>query len=294
MNTRRCIFTILFAVLVSQGNIFAAEQDSNEPEELAQFAEDDKWSEPNDGLVTQLIPQNEYYILGKPMEFGLVLKNISDSEKKYDPQRAIGMHSLIVKTADNSRVYYKAGPYQTSGGPRPIESGEVVTLFENRDISDEFAITKPGKYTVQFRGFYRLPASNVIEFEVKTRGTPDERDVLIDQVIDVLPDANWLAMAPKRFRHAPAGRKEETISIILRHLGGEKGGDVLVFLWKTNSPMDVTEEKEEDTPTSDYLGKNASGYFYIETPPKALDYWPKMKEDIAKTLKLDRPGNSNY
>ena len=283
MNVRICIFTILLAALIFQGNIFASAEDFNESQGLAQFAENDKWGEPNHGLATQLIPQSEEYVIGKPMKFGLVLKNVSDSVKQYDRQEAICVRSLIVKTADNNEIYYKKGFYQTSRGFQKIEPNEIVALFENRDITDEYVILKPGKYTIQFSSVGTAPASNVIEFEVKP-GTPDKHDYLISLLVYVLPDANWYAEI-RNIRSAPAGRKEEVISIDLVHRHPARRS-VFVTLWQTKLPAEVDENKQ-DTKISEYLGKNPSGYFYLEIPPEAIDYWPKIKEDIAKALKLD-------
>ena len=290
MDIRRYIFTILLAALIYQGNVFAIEEDSNETEELAQLVEDDKWGEPNNGLATQLISQNEEYTVGKPMKFGLVLKNIRDSVKQFDRQEAIACCGLLmVKSADNNELYDKRGPYQTQGAPQPIEAGEIVTLFENRDIIDEYVIIKSGKYTIQFRGGGEFPPSNIIEFEVKP-GTPDERDFLIASLIDIFPDTKWRATVTKR-RFSPAGRKEESNLVILNR-GFMETGSVRVMLWQTKSPAEVIDEW--DNRKSDYLGKNASGYFYIEIPSKALDYWPKIKEDIAKSLKLDSSSNDGH
>jgi hypothetical protein len=296
MNIRGGIFAIIFLVFASQSNVFAGKE-FKKPEGLAQLVKDDKWGEPNNGFVTQLLPQSEECVVGEPIKFGLVLKNISDSLKQYD-YNAISYHSLIIKTADNNEPYFKLSHYQTMEAPRPIGPDGIVTLFENRNITEEFVIIKPGKYRVQFRGGRPgspdliLPASNVIEFEVKP-GTPDERDFLISLLANVLPDASWHAEIQQRRRNAPAGRKEEAISIILRHPHPGRYAGIIVTLWRTDLPVEVTEQRQ-DAKTNDYLGKNDSGYFYIEIPPEALDYWPKMKEDIAKALKLDSQSDSSY
>lgn len=291
MNIRRCIFAILLAALISQGKVLSVEKEPNEPEVLARLVEVDNWGEPNNSLATQLVPQSEEYIIGKPMKFGLVLKNVSDSMKNYH-NGVMLFKPLIIKTPDNNCPYDKEGPYQTMEGPNhSIGAGEIVTLFENRDITGEYVIIKPGKYRIQFRGGSKLPASNIIEFEVKP-GTPDERDLLIASLLDVLPDPNWQAEAPKRIRHAPAGRKETVISIFLvRGRGFLERNSVRITLWQTKSPAAVIEE--QDAQASDYLGKNASGYFYIETSTEALNYWPKMKEDIAEAFKLDGSGKGS-
>jgi hypothetical protein len=152
-----------------------------------------------------------------------------------------------------------------------------VTLFDYLNITEDYVITEPGKYTIRYCG----PSYNVIEFEVKP-GTPDERDILIASLVDILPDPNWQIMSGSA-RSTPAGRKNaEGMSVALYRIRSR----IRIMLWQTKTPAEINEQSE-DPQTSDYLGKSSSGYFYITIPPKALDYWPKMKEDITKALKLD-------
>ncbi len=291
MNTQRYIFTILLAVFAFQNNVFAAEN-SNESEKMAKLMaettgkskgqpllpRDENWGEPNNGLVTQLIPQSEEYVIGKPMKFGLVLKNVSDSVKEYDRQEFIACcGSLMVRTIDNNGLYDKKGHYQTAGGMQKIEPGEIVTLFENRDITDEYVIMKPGKYIIQS---HPIPASNIIEFEVEP-GTPDQQDLLVSLLVNVLPDKSWRVMTPK-IRNASV--EQESILVVLGR--GGLTDFIGVMLWQTKT-QGAIDDRRQNPPPYEYLGKSSSGYFYITIPPKALDYWPKMKEDIVKALKLE-------
>lgn len=277
---------------VPKDGILRVEKKFKKPEGLALLAKDDKWGIPHDGYATQLIPQSEQYIIGKPMKFGLVLKNISNSVKLYDHQGVV-FNSLLIKTSDTNEQYYKHQPFQTGGAGQPIDKSEIVTLFENRNITDEYVIIKPGKYTIQFRsGYYGMtgdsnfPASNVIEFEVKP-GTPNEEDILISSLVGILPDAKWqLASISNGNRVAPVGRKEvKGISIYLIRLSGVIITTIHVQLWQTKKSAEISKQKA-GIQISDYLGRNASGYFYAAIPPKALEYWPKMKDDISNALNL--------
>lgn len=279
---------------VPRDGILHVEKKFKKPEGLALLAKDDKWGIPHDGYATQLIPQSEQYLIGKPMKFGLVLKNISDSVKLYDRQY-IAFNSLLIKTSDTNEQYYKHPPFQTQGAGEPIDKGEIVTLFENRNITDEYVIIKPGRYTIQFRGAYyghgsNFPASNVIEFEVKP-GTPKEEDILISSLVGILPEAKWrdkwqLASIPNENMVAPAGRKEvKGVSIALIRLSGVISTTIIAQLWQTKTSAEISEQKA-GIQISDYLGRNASGYFYAAIPPKALECWPKMKDDISNALNL--------
>lgn len=197
--------------------------------------------------------------------------------KQYD-HRAASFKPMIIKTADNNRPYDKIGPYSTQGEPpNSIDAGEVVTLFENLDISEEYVILKPGKYTIQFHG---RPASNIIEFEIKP-GNPTEIDLLVASLVDILPDPNWRVVAPKM----PPNAHGQNLVVLGR--GFKQKNSAWVRLWLTKRPGDIIEHRQHDA-ISDYLGKNDSGYFYIEIPPEAMDYWPTIKEDIVKALKLNK------
>jgi hypothetical protein len=279
--------------IVPRSDILRVEKEFKKPEGLALLAKDDNWGKPENGYVTQMIAQSDEYAVGKPMKFGLVLKNVSDSLKWYDHQ-AIKQNTLTIKSEYNNEPYYKVGPFQTAGGPHPIDKGEIITLFENLNITDEYVITKSGKYTIQFRGGNcgigidsNFPPSNIIEFEVKP-GTPDERDLLISSLIKSFPAIRWhTATSHMNRRDTPSGRKNaEGISVwFLQSLPNTKGG-VIVTLWQTKTPAEVNEQGT-DSPVSDYLGKNTSGYFYITIPTEANVYWPKMKEDIIKALNIE-------
>jgi len=269
MNIGRNALAIIFLVLTSYA--------TGEPNDLAKLAKDDKWGEPNNGLVTQLIPQSEEYVIGKPMKFGLVLKNISDSAKEHNRMVTI-FKPLTVKTPDNNYPYDKIGPFSTQAlQDESIDPCMVVILLENYDITEEYVILKPGKYTVQFRG---KPASNIIEIEVKP-GTPDERDLLVATLLSIIPEPNWQVIAPK----IPPDKYENKKMVVLGR-GFKTEGSARAILWLTKSQEEPFEQRQFVT-IDKYLGKNSLGYFYIQMQPKALEYWPSIKEDIIKALKLE-------
>jgi hypothetical protein len=88
---------------VPKDGILRIEKQFKKPEGLALLAKEDKWGKLENGYITQLIPQSDDYTLGKPMKFGLVLKNLSNSTKSYDHQ-AITHNTLIIKTTDNNET----------------------------------------------------------------------------------------------------------------------------------------------------------------------------------------------
>ncbi len=157
---------------ISESSIERLEKEFRPPEGVALLANDDNWGEPKYGYSTQLIPASKVYTRGEPMLFHLVLKNVSGSLKWYDSQ-GVRQNTLLIIGPDGKEVNYKRGQVMTAGAEQPIDTGEIVILFENRNIAKEYTITIPGHYTIKFReGDYGLSAesifhaSNIVEFEV--------------------------------------------------------------------------------------------------------------------------------
>jgi len=272
--------------------ILRVEKEFRKPEGLALSAKENNWGKPDYGYATQLICQSRKFVVGKPMNFGLVLKNVSDSLKWYDHQ-AISHNSLLIKAPDSNEVYYKKGPFQTLGAAHPIDKGEIVTLFENRNITNEYVITEPGKYRIQFRkGSYGIfidstfPASNIIEFEVK-RGTSRKEDRILSRLIDILPNKKWqLARISNSSSDRPAGRKKvkNTFSCDLLRIAALKKDVVTIRLWITPKRTKVNKQRKDDL-VSAYLGKTSLGHAYTLTPQKVEQYWPTAGQDIFNALR---------
>jgi len=227
------------------------------------------------GLITEIIPESNEYIVGKPMRFSVVLENISDVNKNY---KEVIYKPLVIKEPDGNCPYDKLGPYQTmEGAIKTIAAGEVRTLINKKDIAEEYLIIKPGKYTIQFNGGNMLPVSEIYELEVKD-GKPDDRDIIIESLINVLPDEKWRAAGIRK--EVDSDRNASTNLIVL-HRGGYDGITViLVYIKYTGEISDI------NIPDN-YLGRNELGYYSLNAPPEALELWPTIKKDIIKALKIE-------
>ncbi len=102
-------------------------------------------------IKLQLSAAKHRYRLGEPVVLRLELANNSDMDLAYDGQQVRVNHSLIVRDENGKEVPYTAGPVQTCGGDFALPSGQKVVLFDGLDISQQYALDKPGRYTVQFR-----------------------------------------------------------------------------------------------------------------------------------------------
>lgn len=277
---------------VLRADIVKVEKEFRKPTGIALLAKKSSWGSEKFGYETQLIPLSEEFIIGKPMNFGLVLRNVSKSLKWYDAQ-AIGHNSLRVIGPDGKHLHYKNYSFQTMGSELPIDKEETVSLFDSRDISKEYVLTNVGKHRIQFReGDYGMghdsdfPASNEIEFEVKT-GTPSQLDVLISSMLTLLPSSNWTVTVRGR-NEGPIGRQlMETIGCDFVRPSRLKSDVIQISLWQTQRPTELLKQSEKKPgESSEFLGRNSSGYFYILMPSRAEKTWPNIRKDILKKLEL--------
>ena len=67
--------------------------------------------------------------------------------------------------------------------------GNVVYLFDGLDIDSQYLIVKPGRYSVQFRG-YTAPKSNTVEIDVRPGTLPPIKRIAA-RLLDVVP-SDWV------------------------------------------------------------------------------------------------------
>lgn len=273
---------------VETANIERVEKEFKAPEGVQLLAKSDLWGEEKYGYQTQLIPMNEKYVVGEPMKFSLVMRNVSGTLKWYDSQGLFRV-PFVVKKSDGKEVYKKTAPVQTVGSERPLDTDEIVTLFEDVDISNDFVITEPGAYTIQFQeGSYGMdadgwfPASNTVEFEALS-GKPKMEDVLIEKLSEI-PPKEWYLVGANWDRPSDASALPPEIGFVTHAI--DKGR--YIYLWRTDHPIDISSinsgmpwEK-----TTGYLGQADLGHFYIEIPTDAEHLWPTFREDIKKALAI--------
>jgi len=267
-------------------------KENKNPQGIALLAKDEDWGEEGNGYKTQLIPTGDEYTVGKPMPFHLVMKNVSNDIKWFDAQ-GISHPVFTVMGPDGKRVRHKVAPFQTGGGQKPIDTGEIVALFEERDITKEYMIIVPGKYTIQFsEGKYGMsaadtfPASNIIEFEVQP-GQPLNEDILITSLSGIIPEKCLLT---KSWDSNPNGRQPIQGVPIGIFCPGIHRMTSETILWQTDRTVDITggEEQTKNVEASEYLGKNDSGHIYLSVSSKLEAIWPSIREDIIKTLNLKK------
>jgi hypothetical protein len=287
---------------IPKADIVRVEKELKPPEGIALLAKPDQWGSEKYGYQTQLIATSKEFVIGKPMTFSLVMRNVSDVLKMYG-QQANENNSLLIEDPDGEEVYYKAGSVQTMGYGQPIDGGERVARSEDRDISQEYVIADPGTYTIQFReGYYGMsrdswfPASNVLTFEVQP-GEHSKQDGVILALKGILPEGD-----PEEEGWELETRWQPEDDQVVTPLGriSVKGFDVglvwesskadaicAVGVWQTEAMAGEKEgAKAGDEEVSEYLGQGAWGHFYAVIPTQAEQLWPAIRQDVKKALGL--------
>jgi hypothetical protein len=152
-------------------HVFGAMDVSPEPPEDGDPAR--TWGPTQNGLRVELreIPNN--YARGYLKLLALSLENVSDTPIRYDPRQVDADNSLIVRRNGLTPVEYRGAAARTGGEPKTIEPGTTVPLFSRLILEEQYDISQPGTYTVQFRGragngqTAPIPASNIITLRVK-------------------------------------------------------------------------------------------------------------------------------
>ncbi len=277
---------------IETATIERIEKEFKAPEGVQLLAKPNQWGDEKYGYQTQLITMDEKYFVGQPMKFSLVMRNVTESRKWYD-QQGIANDPFVIKDSGGQKVYNKAPDFQTGGSGQPIDTGEIVTLIENIDITTEYLISQPDIYFIQFReGSYGFaadgwfPASNVVQFTALP-GEPMKEDLLIQELMNEVPERWHVAGGGNRREVSPLGRTSDTgVEVFLvTHPSSSKG--LYVSLWQTEYSVEVQASGQPtEKQVSEYLGHGNLGHFYILIPTEAEELWPTIREDVKQALAI--------
>lgn len=260
----------------------------------------DEWGPIVNGVKTRLVPSNEKYVLGQPMEFRLEMTNVGESTVKYDSQQVKVNNSMLIRGPDGKIALYVDMYHQTIGGPRPLKLGETVTLFDRYNVEEDYYIAKPGRYTVQFRGEegfgdVEIPQSNVVEIELEP-GEISASYAVVGRILDVLPNSEgwqsrrWTKTGEwELFWHrystdfTPQGRnRSKCTRIDLVRSATYKDDLVVVGVWVTE--VAVNAEEGFGGIISEYLGASRWGHVYVLAPSEAEEHWTDVRQKISQAL----------
>ncbi len=102
-------------------------------------------------IRTHLIPVSEQFVIGSPMLFRVELTNLGKTAVDY-MNSGVAFAPLTVLDDKGQPLPSIEKPSQIGVGRSQVASGATVVLADKIDLNQHYAITKPGKYVVQFSG----------------------------------------------------------------------------------------------------------------------------------------------
>ena len=222
-------------------------------------------------------------------------------EATYDPQQADVNDSMLIRGPDGKRVPYVAGMYQTgSTGLRSLAPGETDMLISGLDLASQYLFTKPGSYTIQFRGLPALgqgfgqaiPPSGEITVKMQPGKLPFEMQVPA-RLLEVLP-AEWdirlnmrVAEVESGNVHPPGWKTGPGTYVELVSHPNKEESTPNVEIWVAKRRL-VPKNAKAGQPAV-YLGEGADGHVYWQVNAKAKTAWPDIEKKVKAALRIATP-----
>lgn len=131
------------------------------------------WGPVQNGLHSQLQEIPNSYAKGYLKLLSLRIENVSGSAVAYDGQQVAINDPLIVKWNGVVPVPFRGEWVSSFGETQTLDPGCIAPLFYDFILEEQYDISAPGTYTVQFRGrpggagTVPIPPSNVITIRMK-------------------------------------------------------------------------------------------------------------------------------
>lgn len=292
MNNKKFIKTTLIALIIIivgvVGYFVMNKLASNNKQQTPTAIE---WGPTQNWLKIKLVPLQQKYVVGQPMKFRLEMINIGNSTIMYDSQQVDVNNAMIIMGPDGKISPYIAGSFQTGGGPKPIKPEEIVILFDQFDVTSQYFMDKPGRYTIQFRGQDKafgevpIPESNILEVEVQP-GSLNPSYLIVGFLLDILPEGWHLTLTtPIKTEVNPIGRQSaKGVYISLDRLSRYKADVISIGIWQTDTVVGLSAQKTNQV--SEYLGESEWGHVYVFISPDAKTVWPNVREQIIESLEI--------
>lgn len=239
------------------------------------------------GFEIKLTALDKEFIIGQPMLFRVEMHNISKSPIKWmHTSSAMVNDSMFIKDPDGNIIPYVDTSYQTEAQDKEIKPGEKVILADQYDVTTQYCITTPGRYTFQFNGFkhYEINPSNIVEIKVKP-GKLLPADSIIEQLLTVLPE-DWKFTRTLLPRRNTSEKTSLTGTFIhLTGQGGYKGFYPGIGVLMLVSPMKSEVGAEPDGFEGLFWGRSKWGLVYVKSFDADI-LWPDYKEQIIKSLEI--------
>lgn len=108
------------------------------------------------GVRTRLVLLDPAPAVGTPLRIRLDLINDGDTSVLYDAQQCDSNGSIGILGPDGRPVPFVDGPRSTFGSFTELAPRSSVTLIDKRDLTRQYLISKPGRYTIRFSGYIQV------------------------------------------------------------------------------------------------------------------------------------------
>ena len=237
------------------------------------------------GIEYKLIPLSEDFAVGRPMLFRINMVNVSDLSVLFMDTRSVMVNDPMAVIGPNGEdIKYVDTSYQIAVGHEVILPGETITLADNYDVTSQYGIVKPGRYTFQFKGASgrNNKRSNTFEVEVK-EGELSAADSVFASILSVLPKG-WTAtrrLAPTKLF---SGDRADTFINV--HLIGKRTGKLINVDISLAIAKDVSSLDHQYVNKLQVWGKCRWGHVYARVRDAEL-LWPDYREQIVKALEIE-------
>jgi hypothetical protein len=239
------------------------------------------------GLAINLTALSKEFTVGQPMLFRVEISNVSESPiRDVATSSAIVNNPMIVIGPNGDGIEYIDTDCQTVVRDEEIEAGQTVILAEQYDVTSQYRINKPGKYTFQFNLFEHrgIRPSNIVEIEVKP-GEPLFEDIIFEKLLSVLPK-DW-RLTKTRARNIADLDRARGICLNLVGKHGSKGtyrGTIAIFIWINPKKSDLDAIEFDGK----FWGQSKWGPIYVKSFDADL-LWPNYRERIVEALNIKDP-----
>lgn len=258
-------------------------------------SEKSEWGPEHEGVRTSLSAPDEAFALGKPILLRLEIENLGSRVIRYDPTQVAINSSMSIEGNDGGTVPSIAGSVQTGGDSQALNPGQRTVLFETLDIADQYLITSPGRYKVQFKGLGKgfadtaIPASNVITIRVADGPLRPSRQIA-RSLFDTAQSSGWRVRVSEEGSVVPIGRASaKGASFVLRRGSETKANPLRVLLWVTATPSAI-EPSGQDAQrgrTAERIGRCPWGEVYLWSGTAPAAELRTVRELIATALRFD-------
>lgn len=235
------------------------------------------------GIKYRLIPISNGFVIGQPMLFRIEMINVSGTPILYmgtSPTSMMVNDPMNITGPNGETIDYVDTNYQIVVWSDMILPKETIILVDNYDVISQYLITKPGRYTFQFRGWPSNSfASNKVEVEVGD-GDLSAADSILTKILSVLPEG-WTAS--RKLVPIELFSEDESNNFISVHLIGKRIGkvidvDISLIIAKGSNSLEPYFVKD-----SQLWGKCKWGQIYVRDRDAEL-LWPDYREQIIKAL----------